>query len=223
MAERRAKVPGEAASAEQPAQSGEVPRGEHALQTGWSFWYDKKMPKKTQDQTQYQASLHKAGSFKTVEGFWKNYVHLKRPSNISTNVNVYLFRDERGHVPMWERYPSGGCWILRIRKKAGQTNTSVLGKMWQDLVLAVIGEMFEEPNVVGIGMAIRSREDLLSVWNEDNSNDKVRFNIGERLKQVLDLEPSTLIEYKHHQIAMQDMSTFRNAKAYVFSQSQTQS
>lgn len=43
----------------------------------------------------------------------------------------------------------------------------------QDLVLAVIGEMFEEPNVVGIGMAIRSREDLLSVWNEDNSNDKV--------------------------------------------------
>lgn len=38
---------------------------------------------------------------------------------------------------------------------------------------------------------------------------KVRFNIGERLKQVLDLEPSTLIEYKHHQIAMQDMSTFR--------------
>ena len=39
--------------------------------------------------------------------------------------------------------------------------------------MAVIGEMFEEPNVVGIGMAIRSREDLLSVWNEDNSNDEV--------------------------------------------------
>lgn len=40
-------------------------------------------------------------------------------------------------------------------------------------MLAVIGEMFEEPSVVGIGMAVRSREDLLSVWNEDNSNDKV--------------------------------------------------
>ncbi|CAN0419989.1 unnamed protein product, partial [Hapterophycus canaliculatus] len=43
-----------------------------------------------------------AGSFNTLEGFWKNYVHLKRPSKISTNVNVYLFRDEQGHVPMWE-------------------------------------------------------------------------------------------------------------------------
>lgn len=41
-------------------------------------------------------------------------------------------------------------------------------------MLAVIGEMFGEPNVVGIGMAIRSREDLLSVWNEDNSNDQVQ-------------------------------------------------
>lgn len=41
-------------------------------------------------------------------------------------------------------------------------------------MLAVIGEMFEEPNVVGIGMAIRSREDLLSVWNEDNTNEKVQ-------------------------------------------------
>ncbi|CAM9909680.1 unnamed protein product [Ectocarpus sp. 8 AP-2014] len=226
MAERTAGQSGDNASTEQQ-QTGLLPNGEHALQTGWSFWYDKKMPKKTQDQTQYQASLHKAGSFNTLEGFWRNYVHLKRPSNISINVNVYLFRDERGHVPMWERYPNGGCWILRIRKKSGQTNTSVLGKMWQDLVLAVVGEMFEEPNVVGIGMAIRSREDLLSVWNEDNSNEKVRFNIGERLKQVLDLEPSTLIEYKHHQTAMQDMSTFsRNAKAYCFAvtkgQSQTQ-
>ena len=43
-----------------------------------------------------------AGSFSTVEGFWKNYVHLKRPSSIGNNVNVYLFRDAQGHVPMWE-------------------------------------------------------------------------------------------------------------------------
>ena len=38
---------------------------------------------------------------------------------------------------------------------------------------------------------------------------QVRFIIGEKLKQVLDLEPSTLIEYKHHQVAIQDHSTFR--------------
>lgn len=46
--------------------------------------------------------MNQVGSFNTVEGFWKNYVHLKRPSKIGTNVNVYLFRDGQGHVPMWE-------------------------------------------------------------------------------------------------------------------------
>lgn len=46
--------------------------------------------------------VSQAGSFNTLEGFWKNYVHLKRPSAISTNVNVYLFRDEQDHKPMWE-------------------------------------------------------------------------------------------------------------------------
>jgi hypothetical protein len=54
------------------------------------------------------------------------------------------------------------------------------------------------------------------VWNADNRNDEIRFRIGEKMKQILDLEASTVIEYKHHAVSMQDLSTFRNAKAYVF-------
>ena len=54
------------------------------------------------------------------------------------------------------------------------------------------------------------------MWNVDNRNDEIRFRIGEKMKQILDLEPSTVLEYKHHAVSMQDLSTFRNAKAYVF-------
>jgi translation initiation factor 4E len=36
------------------------------------------------------------------------------------------------------------------------------------------------------------------------------------MKEILELEPSTVIEYKHHMVSMTDLSTFRNAKAYVF-------
>ena len=42
---------------------------------------------------------------------------------------------------MWEAYPRGGCWILKIRKKK-DTGPSVLGKMWQDIVLATIGMIY---------------------------------------------------------------------------------
>ena len=101
-----------------------------------------------------------------------------------------------------------------MKKKT--TGPSVLGKMWQDLVLAMIGEQFEEPDVVGISVCIRKAEDLISVWNTDNRNEEIRFKIGEKLKEVLDLEPTTVIEYKAHAESMQDLSTFRNTKAYVF-------
>ena len=151
-----------------------------------------------------------------MENFWKLFVYLKRPSMLENNVNLYLFRDGPNIAPMWECFPNGGCWILKIKKKVNSSSPSVLGKMWQDMVFATIGEIFEEPNVVGISVSIRTREDLISVWNADNRNEDIRFKVGEKLKEILGLEPSTLIEYKHHSSSMQDMSTFRNAKGYVF-------
>jgi translation initiation factor 4E len=155
--------------------------------------------------------LIKLGSFDTVETFWKLYLYLKRPSVLDVNVNLYLFRDGPDIAPMWECFPKGGCWILKVKKKR-DSGASVLGKMWQDMVLSTVGELFEEPDVVGVSVHIRTREDLISVWNKDNTNDDVRFHIGEKMKQILDLEPSTMIEYKHHASSMRDMSSFRNAK-----------
>ena len=35
------------------------------------------------------------------------------------------------------------------------------------------------------------------------------------MKKILDLEPDTVIEFKYHAESMKDLSTFRNAKAYV--------
>lgn len=146
-----------------------------------------------------------------MESFWKLYLYLKRPSALESNVNLYLFRDGPEIAPMWECFPKGGCWILKIKKKR-DSGASVLGKMWQDMVFSAIGECFGEPDVVGISVHIRSREDLISVWNRDNTNDDIRFQIGEKMKQILDLDPSTMIEYKHNASSLQDMSSFRNAK-----------
>lgn len=87
------------------------------------------------------------------------------------------------------------------------------------MVIAVIGECFEEPDVVGISVSIRKQEDLISVWNADNRNEEIRFHIGEKIKEILELEPSTIIEYKHHAESMRDRSTFKNARKYVFASS----
>ena len=188
---------------------------DHPLETPWCFWYDKKTPYKQETPISYRSKLVKLGSFNTIESFWKMFVHIKRPSTLELNVNLYLMRDGPNYAPLWEAFPKGGCWILKIKKKK-DAGASVLGKMWQDLVFATIGEVFEEPDVVGISVCIRKNEDLISVWNADSRNTDIKFKIGEKMKEILDLEPNTVIEYKYHAESMQDMSTFRNAKAYVF-------
>jgi translation initiation factor 4E len=78
--------------------------GDHALQTAWAFWYDKKQLKKT-DGVEFRNKLHKIGSFDTVEAFWKLYLYLRRPSTLEMNVNLYLFRDGPNIAPMWEAFP----------------------------------------------------------------------------------------------------------------------
>jgi len=119
---------------------------------------------------------------------------------------------------MWESFPNGGCWILKVRKEPGTTRkNSKLGTMWEDLLIAIIGEAFEEPDVVGVALSIRPKEDLLSVWNRDNEKSpNVRFKIGEKLKEVLSLEDSAVVEYKDNSSSMKDQSTFRNAKPYIY-------
>ncbi len=125
-------------------------------------------------------------------------------------MNMYCFR--AGEAPMWEKYPNGGVWILKLKKGSG-----VASKLWQDLLLGAIGEAFGEPSVVGVTLALRNKEDLLGVWNADNSNPAVRFAIGEKLKTLLNLPSErTLIEYKFHAMSITDKSSYVNADAFVF-------
>ena len=80
-------------------------------------------------------------------------------------------------------------------------------------VFAAIGEAFEDPNVVGVMMARRTKEDMISVWNSANTSFS---SIGDKLREILGLDPSTIVEYKMHKQSLVDGSTFRNAQAYVF-------
>jgi translation initiation factor 4E len=76
---------------------------------------------------------------------------------------------------------------------------------------------FECPDIVGICLSIRNRDDCLSIWNKNASEgDAVRLFIGEKLKEILNLDESTRIEYKYFKLAIQDGSTHRNAKTYVY-------
>jgi translation initiation factor 4E len=93
---------------------------------------------------------------------------------------------------------SGGKWIVRLKK-------GVADRLWEDLVLAIIGDQFDEsittspitnsqshgsaddgvtsdegyewPGICGCTISVRQSEDILSIWNRHESDPKVREQV----------------------------------------------
>jgi len=198
---------------EQQVREGEYTPAEIPLEAAWTFWYDKKTSDK-KESDQYMEGLKQLGSFNTIEGWYRHYTWLMRPSEFPKDHNILMFR--KGYKPMWEEFPEGGCWIIRIKRKVSQ---SYVNRMWENLLIACIGEAFDMPDVVGCVLSTRMKDDVLSVWNLSNRNSEARFRIGEKLKEVLDLDMNAMIQYKEHMQSLSDYSTYRNAKNYMFAPS----
>jgi len=161
----------------------------------------------------YIKHLHSLGTFNSVESFWRHYSHLRRPSNIPNGCNVSVFRANL--VPAWESFPRGGCWIIRV-----SIQEKFLDRLWEELLMSVVGENFLTPDLVGVNLAIRRDTANISVWNRDNTSSDVRFRIGERLKDLLNLDEQSTVEYKFFRESLQDHSTTRNATPYTYTQVQ---
>ena len=180
----------------------------HKLQSEWAFWYDERKPHTT-DFTDYKQSLTKLSSFNTLEGFWQTYGNIANPDSYPRECSLYLVRGKS--TPAWESFPNGGCWIIRVRKR-----NTLIDRLWEELCFACVGELFAHPDVCCIGVSTRNREDVLTVWNIDNSNPNTRFIIGEKLRELLNLDASTQVDYKTFLSAIQYGSSFKNAQSYMY-------
>jgi translation initiation factor 4E len=182
------------------------------LETEWTFYFDKKMSREAQAAqqagsgfTNYAQNLQRVGAFNTVQGFWHHYSYMQAPDSIPKEHNLYMFRGAA--TPAWETFPQGGCWILKVRKHNG-----VINRLWEELCFASIGEWWNDPQVCGITLSTRAKDDNISVWCSTPDN----ASIGEKLKEILNLDESTQVEYKAFKVAVQDGSSFRNAKAFTY-------
>ena len=70
----------------------------HPLPERWSFWFDRFSSDAT-----FEASIQELTSFASVEGFWRTYCHLARPTALGNGDNYHVFRGDR--PPAWEAMP----------------------------------------------------------------------------------------------------------------------
>lgn len=57
----------------------------------------------------------------------------------------------------------------------------------------------------------------MQVWLKDGRNDRVRANVSNKIRHILNLDPSQVtLYYKEHVKAIKDGSTMRNAEGFKF-------
>eukprot|EP00002_Diphylleia_rotans_P029005 TRINITY_DN5869_c0_g3_i2.p1 TRINITY_DN5869_c0_g3~~TRINITY_DN5869_c0_g3_i2.p1 ORF type:complete len:169 (-),score=45.86 TRINITY_DN5869_c0_g3_i2:306-812(-) len=87
--------------------------------------------------------------------------------------------------------------------------------MWEEILFAAIGEAFSEPDVAGVGVAIRAKYDAIYLWTKDMSNERLRESVSYKLRQILGLDDSLQIEYKAISTSIRDRSSFRLSKPFL--------
>ncbi|KAI9136321.1 translation initiation factor eIF 4e-like domain-containing protein [Paraphysoderma sedebokerense] len=176
----------------------------HPLRFSWVCWFMYR--KQGEKIDKYEENIKKVASFSSIEDFWAVYSHLARPHQLPSISDYHLFK--QGVRPVWEDDANinGGKWIVRLKK-------GLASRYWEDLILAVIGDQFSD-DICGIVLSIRNSEDILSLWNQDASQGTLNLRIRDTMKRILSLPADTVMEYKAHNDALRDNSSFRNTDVF---------
>jgi len=158
----------------------------------------------------YESSVKQIATVKTVEEFWSTYDYLTRPNELPTTTDYHFFRD--GIKPTWEdpHNARGGKWIVRLRK-------GLASRYWEEVVLALIGSQFTgipDGEVCGAVVSIRYAEDIVSIWNKTANDREITERLRDVIKRILQLPTFVHMEYKPHETALQDKSSFRNTQVW---------
>ncbi|KAG9223811.1 hypothetical protein CCMSSC00406_0004848 [Pleurotus cornucopiae] len=207
-----------------------TPSGVHPLKNTWIFWFRQQRTPGNKI-VSYEEGIKKISAFASVESFWTLWTHLVPPSALLPTTDYLLFHTGIRR-PIWEDplNINGGKWIIRLKK-------GVADRLWENLVLAVVGDQFDEcrqpedgnpatdgessgepnendsvwPEICGCTISVRQSEDIVSLWNRVDADKKVRERIRDTIRKVLDLPASTIMEYKSNNDSMHDRSSFRNS------------
>ncbi|CAI0452042.1 unnamed protein product [Linum tenue] len=158
--------------------SSAVPYKPHLLENQWTFWFDN--PSAKSKQTAWGSSMRSIFTFSTVEEFWSVYNNIRHPSKLTVGADFYCFKSKI--EPKWEDpiCTGGGKWTVTFGK--GKSDTS-----WLYTLLAMIGEQFEHgEEICGAVVNVRAKQEKISLWTKNASNEAAQLSIGRQWKVFLD-------------------------------------
>lgn len=178
--------------------------GKHPLYNEWVFWFRPPISK-ANGYIEYEKTLHPIAAVGTVEDFYTVYTHLKRSSTLPLVSDYHFFRS--GIRPIWEDVENrkGGKWVVKLKK-------GVADRLWENLLLAMIGNQFHDcgDEVCGAVLSVRNGEDILSIWT--HTEDRSILKVRETMKRALELPSNTKVEWKSHGSSLQQRTAMEESR-----------
>ncbi|XP_059052354.1 eukaryotic translation initiation factor 4E1-like [Achroia grisella] len=146
----------------------------HPLERPWAIWHNNK-----DNNNEWGSGLVELTTFDTVEDYWCLYHHIKRPSELPLETDYAVFK--KGIQPTWEdkMNAKGGRWVLMADKYK-------LNELWLDIVLLMIGENFEDMDMIcGVVVNVKQKCKIV-IWTTNTS--KRNIKIAEYLKNKLNIK-----------------------------------
>ncbi|KAF7727498.1 hypothetical protein EC973_007476 [Apophysomyces ossiformis] len=153
--------------------------GTIALQTEWTFWYDKYVP--NLPAAEYEANLQVISTVGSVQKFWSVYNNIDGPEKLGFRSNLHFMR--KGIKPIWEdpRNEYGGSYNFKIPKHHSPM-------AWRDLLVLLIGEKVESwigDSVCGVSVSSRQNCDNYQIWTAHADHTAQDVEIRNQLADLL--------------------------------------
>ncbi|KAJ2975560.1 hypothetical protein NQ176_g5455 [Zarea fungicola] len=136
----------------------------------WNVYFDRQSKDHKPTEGEYTAQLEQLGTqIESVQDFWR-YNNNTPVEQIKMRESIYLFK--QGFRPVWEdrRNINGGSWTFRVPRAVGPD-------VWTRVQLLAIGEQLEaaldeKDQLCGVGLSVRFKFHLITVWHRDASKQK---------------------------------------------------
>ena len=177
------------------------------LNSEWTFWYASR--KEKDHHIPYENRLTEISTFSDLRSFLQTYIYLKNVKDIPRNADISLFK--KGYLPLWENCPDFGYWFHRFNEEEEKD----VNYQWEKIVFALIGEQFNEANILGSVLSIRGRETIIQLWFNYFGYEQIKDNVFEKFKKILGFD-NQIIYFKDNKQSIQDKSSLRNAQKYKY-------
>lgn len=161
------------------------------LKRSWSLYHDLMW-----------TDLRLVGSFDSIVGFWKLFNNIESVSGLKHKTNLRFF--ETGIEPKREdkHNENGGMWSVQFYKD------SFIDEEYENLLLDMIGEVWEKYNVNGLELNVRDRGHRINIWTRDFTADFAEY-LAENCGQSV-----VSIAFKMHKDILSSGSTFVTSSTF---------